>query len=141
MTQRDDSRGFAPQSPVGTIALVSTMRMEERRGACGRCITPFGMTTPWRGRSEIIRPSRPRRTKEPFTWQRVWLNHWCGQASRGVARENATLSPPAASQAQVSAPPRGAIPTRRHEDRCFDLTLTLPSYDKPARGAIAPSNV
>jgi hypothetical protein len=31
------------------MALVSTIRMTVRWGARGRCVTPLGMTTPWRG--------------------------------------------------------------------------------------------
>jgi len=37
--------------PVGTIDAVSTIRMTVRSGARGRCMTPFGTTNPWRGRS------------------------------------------------------------------------------------------
>jgi hypothetical protein len=47
-----------PQLPVGTIVLVSTINITVRFGARGRCITPLGITTPWRGTNSIVRSSR-----------------------------------------------------------------------------------
>jgi len=34
---------------------VSTISMTVRWGARGRCMTPFGMTTPWRGPRSMVR--------------------------------------------------------------------------------------